>query len=75
MRFISVSTGFLNHIGVDLDMKYLTECLKNLQLIWRRPVHIQCQIDDDMMLFSCEDNTVQQQKIKDDLPTPAHDIH
>jgi stage V sporulation protein R len=60
------------HLGVDLDMKYAHECLKNLQQIWRRPVHLHARIDDDMMLFSCSGDTVRQQKIKDDTPKPAH---
>lgn len=60
------------HLGVDIEIKYANECLKNLQKIWRRPVHLQARIDDDMMLFSCADGAVRQQKIKDDLPKPAH---
>jgi hypothetical protein len=41
--------------------------------MWRRPVHIQARIKDDMTLFTCEDGeAVKQQKIKDDLPQPAH---
>jgi stage V sporulation protein R len=60
------------HLGVDLDIKYANECLKNLHKLWRRPVHLQARIDDDMMLFSCDGDSIRQQKIKDDLPKPAH---
>jgi len=60
------------HIGVDIDIKYASECLKNLRRLWGRPVHLQARIDDDMMLFTCQDDSVRQQKIKDDLPKPAH---
>lgn len=60
------------HMGVDVDIKYATECLKNLRLLWQRPVHLQARIKDDMVLFTCEDDSVRQQKIKDDLPKPAH---
>jgi len=65
------------HIGIDLDLKYAAECLKNLRLIWRRPVHVQARVKDDMLLLSCvNEGEVTQQKIKDDLPKPAHtDIH
>jgi hypothetical protein len=35
-------------------------------------VHLQARLKDDMVLFTCEDDTVRQQKIKDDLPKPAH---
>ena len=60
------------HLGVDVEIKYANECLKNLHRIWRRPVHLQARIDDDMMLFSTDGENVKQQKIKDDLPKPAH---
>jgi stage V sporulation protein R len=60
------------HIGVDLDIKYAGECLINLRRLWRRPVHLQARIKDDMLLFTCAGDNVTQQKIKDDLPKPAH---
>ena len=60
------------HVGVDLDIKYANETLRNIQQIWQRPVHLQCQIDDDMMLFTSNGESVKQQKIKDDHPKPAH---
>jgi stage V sporulation protein R len=60
------------HIGMDIDIKYACECLKNLQKLWRRPVHLQARIDDEMVLFSTDGDEVKQQKIKDDLPKPAH---
>ena len=60
------------HLGVDVDIKYANECLRNMQRIWRRPVHLQACIDDDMTLFSADGEAVKQQKIKDDLPKPAH---
>ena len=62
------------HIGVDLDIKYASECLQNLHQLWKRPVHLQARIKDDMMLFSSngDADSVKQQKIKDDTPKPAH---
>ena len=60
------------HIGVDIEIKYANECLKNLQQIWGRAVHLQALIDDEMVLFSTEGDEIKQQKIKDDLPKPAH---
>jgi stage V sporulation protein R len=62
------------HIGVDVDIKYAGECLINLHRLWRRPVHLQARIKDDMLLFTCAGDTVTQQKIKDDLPKPAHQV-
>ncbi len=60
------------HLGVDVDIKYAGECLRNIARIWRRPVHLQARIDDDMMLFTSDGESMKQQKIKDDLPKPAH---
>jgi len=61
------------HIGVELDIKYATECLKNLQTLWRRPVLLQARIKEDMLLFTCDgEGNVKQQKIKDDTPKPVH---
>ncbi len=60
------------HLGVDLDIKYASECLKNLSLLWRRPVQLQARIKDDMLLFSCENGEVRHQKIRADLPKPVH---
>ncbi len=62
------------HIGVDLDIRYASDCLRNLRLLWRRPVHLRAQIKDDLLLFSCEDDQIHQQKVKDDLPQPAHQL-
>ena len=62
------------HNGADLDVRYATETLKNLQQIWDRPVHLQAQIDGDMVLFSYDGEQSQEQRIKDDLPAPAHSI-
>lgn len=60
------------HNGIDIKISYANECLKNLQKIWGRPVHLQAHIDDEMLLFSTDGEEVKQQKIKDDLPKPAH---
>ncbi len=60
------------HLGVDLDLRYAHECLKNLQHIWRRPVHLQARLDDEMVLLTCDGESVKQQKIKEDTPQPAH---
>jgi stage V sporulation protein R len=60
------------HVGVDLDLKYAGECLKSLSVLWRRPVHLQLRLDDDMTLMSCDDGAVRQQKVKDNHVQPAH---
>lgn len=60
------------HIGVDVDIKYASECLLNLHRLWRRPVHLQARLKDEMLLFTCGGDNVTHQKIRDDLPKPAH---
>ncbi|HMQ15974.1 MAG TPA: SpoVR family protein [Phycisphaerae bacterium] len=59
-------------LGVEVDIKYASDCLRNLCRLWGRPVHLQARIDDDMVLFSHDGESLRQQKIKDDLPRPAH---
>ncbi len=62
------------HLGVDIEIKYANECLRNLQRVWGRPVHLQARIDEDMILFTAGGDAIRQQKIKDDLPRPAHEV-
>src|SRR5256885_7981592 len=63
------------HNGLDIEIKYATETLKNVYKIWQRPVHLQARIDDDMILFSYTgDQQPKQQTIHDDLPKPAHQV-
>lgn len=62
------------HTGADLDIRFAVETLKNVQTIWRRPVHLQAQINDEMVLFSFDGQQSQQQKIHADLPKPAHKV-
>jgi stage V sporulation protein R len=40
------------HYGVDLDLRYARETLKNLALIWSRPVHIQTVVNGKPGLLS-----------------------
>lgn len=60
--------------GMDLQIKYATETLKRLHTIWRRPVHLQARISDEMVRFSFDGEQLQQQTISDDLPKPAHQV-
>jgi stage V sporulation protein R len=62
------------HNGLDIEIKYGIETLKNVYRVWQRPVHLQARIDDDMILFSFDGNQPKQQTIHDDLPKPAHQI-
>jgi len=62
------------HTSVDLNIKFAVETLKNVQFLWRRPVHLQAMINDEMVLFSFDGEQSQQQKIHSDLPEPAHTV-
>ncbi len=62
------------HNGLDIEIRYAVETLKNLYRMWHRPVHLQARIDDDMILFSYDGNQSKQQSIHDDMPQPAHQV-
>src|SRR5437764_923798 len=62
------------HNGLDIEIKFAVETLKNVYKIWQRPVHLQARIDDDMILFSYAGDQPKQQTIHDDLPKPAHQM-
>jgi stage V sporulation protein R len=62
------------HNGLDIEIKFAVETLKNLYKIWQRPVHLQARIDDDMILFTYGGDQPKQQTIHDDLPKPAHQV-
>ncbi len=62
--------------GLDIEIASAVEVLKNLRLLWGRPVHLQARIDDEMCLFSCNDPEEQptREKITDETQSPAHDL-
>ncbi len=62
------------HSGLDIEIKYAVETLKNLVAIWGRPCHLQAKIDDEMVLFSHNGARPTHQIIHDELPQPAHGI-
>ena len=62
------------HNGLDIEIKYAVETLKNLVRIWGRPCHLQARIDDEMILFTHDGEAAKHQIIKDDLPKPVHEI-
>ncbi len=61
-------------VGVDLDIKYAIETLKNIHRIWGRPVHIHARIDGEPVLFSYDGEQSSQQKVDDTVPEPANVI-
>ncbi|MBI4881585.1 MAG: SpoVR family protein, partial [Planctomycetes bacterium] len=42
--------------GIDLQLNLASETLKNLALIWSRPVHLETLVEGKGMLLSCESN-------------------
>jgi stage V sporulation protein R len=60
--------------GLDLEIRTAVETLRSLRTLWRRPVHLQARIEDEMWLFSCADpaEQVKREKITDSTPKPAH---
>lgn len=51
------------HDGVDLKHDFTLECLKNLNRIWQRPVHIQTLIDDVERIVSFDGSSHSVEKI------------
>lgn len=62
------------HNGLDIEIKYATETLRNVHKVWGRPVHLQARIDDDIILFTFDGTQPKQQTIHDELPKPAHQV-
>ncbi len=60
------------HSGLDIDIKYAVETLKNLQKVWRRPVHLNARIDDEPILFSYDGEQSTQQHIDERIDDPAN---
>jgi stage V sporulation protein R len=60
------------HNGLDVDIKFAHETLRNLHRIWGRPVHLQARVDDEMVLFSLEGDQHRSTRINAEIPPPAH---
>ena len=61
--------------GLEVEVAKAREVLRNLRIIWGRPVHVQARIDDDHFLFSCEDpeaEDIKKEKIGEGTARPAH---
>ena len=62
------------HAGADIDIKYAVETLKNIQRVWKRPVHLNVRIDDEPILFSYDGEQSTQQHIDERVDAPAHEF-
>jgi stage V sporulation protein R len=67
---------FLAHqfSGLEVDAAKATQVLKNLRLLWGRPVHLQARVNDEMYIISIAEvgGEAKRQKISDETPAPAH---
>ncbi len=65
-----------NYIGVEIDAAKAVETLRNLRLLWGRPVHLQMRVNDEMSILSVNDpnDKPKRERINDDTPAPAHII-
>ena len=69
------SEGVAGGGGLDIDIKFAIETLRNLHTLWQRPCHLQARIDDEQMLFTFDGHQAKQQTIRADTPQPAHALH
>jgi stage V sporulation protein R len=62
------------HNGLDIEIKFAVETLRNLHKVWQRPVHLQAKIDDDQILFSFDGEQNRSVKINGETPKAAHEV-
>jgi stage V sporulation protein R len=62
--------------GLEVEIAKAAPVLQNLRILWGRPVHLQCRVNDDTWLFSCAEpgKDVKKEKITEETPGPAHVI-
>ncbi|HLO42058.1 MAG TPA: SpoVR family protein [Phycisphaerales bacterium] len=67
---------FLAHkfAGLEVDAAKAVEVLRAIRLLWGRPVHLQCRVNDEMSLISLQglDDKPKRERISDETPRPAH---
>ncbi len=44
------------HLGVDLDMKYARETMRSIFMIWKRPIHIETELEGRKRIFTYHQN-------------------
>jgi stage V sporulation protein R len=62
------------HSGLDIEIKFAVETLKNLHKVWQRPVHLHARIDDDHILFSFDGEQHKSAKVTTETPKAANSI-
>jgi stage V sporulation protein R len=51
------------HEGVDLDVQYTNETLRNVQAIWTRPVHLITKVENRKVLYTCDGKSLTEKTI------------
>lgn len=61
--------------GLEIEVEKAELVLTNLNLVWGRPVHLQCRLRDDSWLITVADGgrIITKERISDSMPKPAHD--
>lgn len=69
---------YLGHVwnGLELDLAKAGEVLRNVRLVWGRPVHLETRLDDDAVLLSQDnvDGNVRRDKIGEKTAKPANTL-
>jgi stage V sporulation protein R len=62
--------------GVEIEAAKATETLRALRILWGRPVHLLCRVNEDPCFLSMAtpDGKMQRERIHEDTPRPAHTI-
>lgn len=47
--------------GKSLDPDYTARCLRNIEMLWGRPAHIETVVDDEPTLITCDGQVITQQ--------------
>jgi len=63
-----------SHTGMDIEIKFAVETLKQIYKVWKRPVHLHARIDDDPILFTFDGEQSTQQHIDEAVPKPANEF-
>jgi stage V sporulation protein R len=62
--------------GVEIEAARASEVLRALRMIWGRPVHLMCNINEDacMLTLGAPDTKMTRERIGEDSPATAHTI-
>lgn len=62
--------------GLDLEVAKAAEVLRNLRLIWGRPVHLEARVDDEQVLLTQAepDGAFKKEKLGEKMARPANEV-